>query len=134
MLNTALARNHIDTVDRAGLNAQVAARALIDDHGMHLFGRAQNRIDRTGLNTLCATNALVFPDVGNRGLSFDSVFCVEGLGLDIEQIGQRLNRVFTAGRAFVNGISVGDRFGIRPATGITTLSTLCLRENTVDLI
>ena len=75
MLNTAFPRNHIDTIDRAGLNTQVTARTFIDNNGMHLFGRTQDCIDRTCLNALCATNTLILPDKGNGGLGFDTVLC-----------------------------------------------------------
>jgi hypothetical protein len=102
MLNTAFPRNHIDTIDRAGLNTQVTARTFIDNNGMHLFGRTQDCIDRTCLNALCATNTLILPDKGNGGLGFDTVLCIQWLGLYVQQVGERLNGVFTTRRALVN--------------------------------
>ena len=84
MLDAAFSGDHIDAVDRAGLDAEIAAGAFIDNHRVHQLGSTQNRIDRTRLDTLGAANTLVLADVGNGWFGFDSVFCIKRLGLNIE--------------------------------------------------
>jgi len=102
---------------------------------MHLLGGTENGIDRTGLNALGAANALVFTDKGNSGYGFfGAVFGVQRLRFYAEQIGQRLNRPFAAGRAFIDLFTAGNGFGVGLTTRIAALTTLGLRQQVVDLI
>ena len=58
-------RQHINTVDWAGLYAKVAAGALIGNHGVHKFSGTQYGVDGAGLDTFGTANAFVFANVGN---------------------------------------------------------------------
>jgi hypothetical protein len=50
------------------------------------------------------------------------------------QVGEQADGSFAAGRAFVNGFSIGYCFGIRCAAGKSALPALGLRQQTVDLL
>ncbi len=54
--------NQVDAVYRAWGNAEVATRALLANYRVCVFGGADNRVDRTGLNTLGASDALALPN------------------------------------------------------------------------
>ena len=101
---------------------------------MHDLGGTENGIHRAGLNTFCAANAFIFSDQGHNRLFLYAVLSVQRLGLDVQQIGQRLNGLFTTGWTFVDRIAIGDRLGIGSAPRIATLTALCLREERIDLL
>ena len=127
--------NHIDAIDRAGLHAQVTARALAGDHGMHLFCRAKDGVYRTGLNTLGATDTFILSNVGDRGcICLFPVLLVEGQWLHVEQVSQGLYTGFSARGALVDIFPIGDGLSVGAATGITTLTTLGLGQDIVNLI
>ena len=128
MLDAAFSGNHVDAVDRTRLYAKIAAGAFIDNHRVHQLGCAENRIHGTGLNAFGAANALVLANIGNSGFGFDAVFRVQWLGFNVEQIGQCLNRVFTAWWALVNRVAVGNRLGVGSASRVATLTTLGLGQ------
>jgi len=126
--------NEVNAVYRAGLDAQIAARAFVGDDGMHHFGGTQNGIDRAGLNTFGATNTFVLTNPGDHGLFFNTVLGIERLGLDIQQVSQCLNGLFTTRRALIDGITICNRLGVGPTTWIATLATLGLGEQRIDLL
>ena len=100
---------------------------------MHDLRCPQDGVNRAGLNALGAANALRLANPGHDGLLFRAVLSVERLGLNIQQVSQRLNGLFTAGGALVNGIAVGDGFRIGATAGIAALATLGLGEQGIDL-
>lgn len=115
-----------------GLDAQFAAGALLLDYGMHLLGRAENRIHWAGLDAQGAADADVLVDDGD-GLFLFLFF--QGCRLAIEQIGQGLHRGLPTGRAAVDvRLAGGDRLGIGAAAGIGALAALGLREQGIDLV
>ena len=61
----------------------------------------QDGVNRAGLNALGAANALRLANPGHDGLLFRAVLSVERLGLNIQQVSQRLNGLFTAGGALL---------------------------------
>ena len=134
MLDATFSGNHVDAVDGTRLNAKIAASALIDNDGVHEFRCTENRIYRTGLNAFGAADALVLADVSNSGFGFDTVFRIQWLGFNVEQIGQRLNCVFTAGRTLIDGVAVGYGLGVGSASRVATLTTLGLGQYCIDLI
>ena len=101
-------------------------RAFVRNDGVHDLRCPQDGVNRAGLNALGAANALCLANPGHDGLLFRAVFCVERLGLIIQQVSQRLNGLFSAGGALVNGIAVGDGFRIGATAGIAALATLGL--------
>ena len=100
---------------------------------MHLFCRPKYGVNRAGLNTLGAADAFVFADIGDGFHLLLTVLLVQGNGLYIEQISQRLDGGFTARGALVNGLATGDCCGVGSAPGVATLTALGLGENVVDL-
>ena len=134
MLDATFSGNHVDAVDGTRLDAKIATSALVDNHGVHQLRSTENRINRTGLNAFGAADALVLADIRNGGLSFDTVFRVQWLGFNIEQIGQRLDCVFTTWRTLVDRVTVGNRLSVGPASRVATLTTLGLGQYRIDLI
>ena len=126
--------NEIDAIYRARLDAQVAARALISNDGMHDFGGTQNGIHGAGLDTFSATDTFVFTNPCHHGFFFYTVLRIERLRLHIQQVSQCLNSLLATRRAFIDRITVGNRFGVGSTAGIATLPALGLREQRIDLI
>ncbi|MNZ82638.1 hypothetical protein D3C78_1013400 [compost metagenome] len=126
-------RAHFDTVHRTGCHAEVATGALIDDHRVHQFGRADDGIDRAGLNALGATNALGLADVGElrRGRATADIQLQHR---HLQQFGQGINGFVAAGRTFVDRLAIGDAFGVRLAPGVAALAALGLRQECVDAL
>ena len=62
VVDSLLDRYHIDAIDRAGRKAEFTTGALIGDDCVHVFGGAENCIDRAGLDTQGATDAGFFVD------------------------------------------------------------------------
>ena len=60
---------HIDTVHRAGFNAEVATSAFGDNNCVHEFGGTQYCIYWAGLYTFGTTDTFVFTNVGD-GFNF----------------------------------------------------------------
>src|SRR6056300_1692557 len=67
---------HVDAVNRARFDTQIAACALLRDDGMHQLGCPQDGIDRTSLDTLGAANAFSLSNECDGFRLFDSVFAV----------------------------------------------------------
>ena len=120
-------RNHVNTIYRARLQAQVAACALLSDDGVHLFGRAKNGINGAGLNTLGAANALRLPNKGHCFHFFFAVLCVQWRRLYIQQVGELGNRRFATGWTFIDSVTAGDCFSVGAAARVATLAALGLR-------
>ena len=134
MLDATFSGNHVDAVNGTRLNAKIAASALINDHGVHELRCTENGIHRTRLYAFGAADALVLADVRNLGLSFDTVFGVQWFRFNVKQIGQRLNCVFTTWRTLVDGVTVGNRLGVGPASGVAALTTLGLGQYRINLV
>ena len=126
---------HVDAVHRAGFHAEITASALARDHRVHLLGCTENRVNGARLDALRAADALCLADVGDRGTCiFLAVFFVKRDGLDIEEVGQRLDARFTPGRALIDGIALGDGLGVGAAARVAALPALGLRQDVVDLV
>src|SRR5690606_10871397 len=126
--------DHVDAIHRAGFHTQVTAGALAFDNGVHVLGGTQNGVHRAGLNTFGAADAFVFTDNGDPFGLLDTVLGVQRLWLYIQQVGQRLDGALATGRAFVDGVAVGNGFGIGPAAGEATLAALGLRQQRINLV
>ena len=55
----------LNAIHRAGRDTQLAAGAQVGQHGMHVFGAADDGIDRAGLDSLGAADAVGFDDYRN---------------------------------------------------------------------
>ena len=126
--------NEVNAVDGAGLYTEVAPCALVGNDGMHDLGGAEYGIDRAGLNAFRTAYAFIFADPSHYGFFLYAVLSVKRLRLDVQQVRQRLNGLFTTGWALVDGIAIGDRLRIGSAPRITTLATLGLGQYRIDLI
>src|SRR5690606_36331993 len=99
-----------------------------------MLGGAENSIHGTGLNALGAADTFVLADKGHTFyIQVFTVFGVQAGGFYIEQICQSINGCLAAGWAFVNSFAIGDGLGIGAAAGVTTLTTLGLWQQGVDL-
>jgi len=129
-------RLHMDTVDGAGFKTKLATRAFTLNHCMHAFGGAQDGIDRTGLNTQCATDAdLLIDDRYCRDILLFPDFLIQRDRVSPQQIGQGLNAGLASRRATIDlCFTCGNGFGIGATTGIAALSALGLRKEGIDLI
>ena len=76
--------DHIDAIDRAGLDTEITTGALFGNNGVHLFCRAENGVDRAGLDAFCAADAFVFAYISDLFYVFDAVFIVEWSRFNIE--------------------------------------------------
>lgn len=101
---------------------------------MHLFGGPEDGVYRTGLNTFCTADAVLFNNERHRGFSFGAVLCIQWSGFHVQQVSKGLNTSLTARRAFVDAFTRDNSFCIRAATGIPALSALCLGQDCIDLI
>src|SRR5581483_3159171 len=70
-------RHHGDAVHGAGRNAKLAARTLLHKYRMHHFGRADDRVDRTGLDALRAADAGFLVDDRDLARLLDAVGGIE---------------------------------------------------------
>ncbi len=126
--------DHVNTLDRAGRNAEFAAGAKIFSNRVHLLGGTNDGIDGAGLYAECASDTDFFIDDGHLLRFLDAVFGREGLVFLAEQLGQFVNIFIAAGWSLIDvGLILGNRFGIRTATGEATLAALGLRQHAVNL-
>jgi hypothetical protein len=93
---------------------------------MHEFGGTQDGVNRTGLNALGTPNAFVLPDVSDVRFFLLTVFRIEGLRLDIQQVSEGIYGFLTPGWTFVDCAALGNRSGIGFTPRMPTLPALCL--------
>jgi hypothetical protein len=103
---------------------------------MHLFCCTKYCVDGACLNTECAADTGLFIDTYHRRQRFRfTVLGIQRLDLHTEQVRQRDDRRFTAGRALVDvGFAFGHGFGIGAAAGVRALAALCLWQQGIDLV
>jgi len=58
--------HHLDAIDRTGRHAQVATRAPVVQHRMHVLVRADDGVDRTGLDAQRTADAMRFVDARDQ--------------------------------------------------------------------
>ena len=95
---------------------------------MHLFGGAENRIDRTGLDTQRTADAQRFVYHCDRTRALYAVKQIDWDNRLAEQLREPGDAFYASWRALVViGFAIGDRLRIGPACGIAALGTLRLR-------
>jgi len=100
---------------------------------VHVLGRAEDRIYRTGLDTQGAANAHLLINYRQGFGFFLATVRVQGFGLDAQQLRQGHDSGLPAGRALVNiRLSAGDGLRIRAATRVVALAALGLWKNCID--
>src|SRR5690606_9689877 len=114
--------DHVDAIDGAGRDTELAAGAFGPDHRVHLLGRADDGVHRAGLDAQRAAYAGLFIDDGEQLRFLDAVLGAERLGFAIEEFRQCADAGLAAGRTLVDvRLALGDRLGIGPAAGIAAL-------------
>ena len=102
---------------------------------MHLLGGADDRVYRTRLYALGAAYADVFINKGDRTWTLCAIDWIEWYHRLAKQGGNTGNAFCAArGALVIVGQPVGDGLGIRPASGISALGALGLRQQIFDTI
>jgi hypothetical protein len=126
---------HHNAVNRAWRNTEFTAGAFVCDHGVHLFHRAKDGIDRAGLDAQGAAYACLLINDCNSSRFFYSIFGVQGQGLPPQQASQGTDSSFAARRALVDFSLAGcDCFGVRATPLEITFPALGLRKQSVNAI
>jgi hypothetical protein len=126
-------RPHFDAIDGAGRQAQLASRAAIGEHGVHVFGGAYDGVHRAGRETTRAPNAARFVDPSDARWGFHAVYRIQVKKGSIEKGSQGQNGGIAAGRTLVDlGLPARNGRGIWLASGITAASALSLRQQCID--
>jgi DNA-binding IclR family transcriptional regulator len=124
-----------NAVDRAGRHAQFASRAQRREDRVHALLRADDRIDRTGLDAERATDALRLVDERNQQGSFLAACGIDRFCGPSRQCGQHDHDRLAAGRTAVDvGRARGHCLSVRPACGEAAPCALRLRQRRVDAI
>ena len=123
----------VDTVDGTGVPAKVAAGAVCRDDGVHQLVSADDGIYRAGCNAQCAADAFLFPDNREHGrCELPTVIVKSARGSRPSRFASAVIVCSPPGRATIDRFTVGDRFGVRFAAGVTALRALCLGQLGID--
>jgi hypothetical protein len=126
---------HRDTVDRTWRHTELAARAFIRNHGMHLFCRAKNRVHRTGLNAFRAADAEIFVDQRTQRRCMLAAAGIQRFRRASKDSRKRHNRVWPARRATVDiRLIARDRVGVRATSSKPAAPALRLRQQRVEAL
>src|ERR1700733_14903185 len=102
---------------------------------MHLFRRADDGVDRAGLDTKGAADAMLLFDQRQGTRFFDTAGGVERDGRQVQQICQGRYSPRPARRAAVDrGLALGHGLRVGHAAGVTALAALGLRQQGIDAI
>jgi len=102
---------------------------------VHVFVRAHDGVDRTGLDAQRTADAVGFIDARDQQRARFAAFQVQGQDGGLEQGGKRGDALVAAGRAAVDrGCALGDGVGIGPAAVIAALGALRLGQQGVDAV
>ena len=126
-------RAHLDTVDRAGRNTQVATGALVDNHGVHQLGGTHNGVHRAGLDAFGTADAFALADIGDLRRRI-STAGVQLQYRQAQQLREPGNGFLPTGRALVDGFAFSDAFCVGLATRVPALAALSLRQQRVDTL
>ena len=123
---------HVNAIDRAGGHAQIAARALGDDHCVHLFGGAENGIHRAGLNAFGAADAFGLANESDPALPVRAMGNIQRDNILVQQRSKFANGGIATRGAFVDGVAIADGFSVGFASRIVALAALGLRQQGID--
>ncbi len=122
-----------DAVDRTDRKAQLAAGAQLRNDGVHLLRRADDAVDRAGLQAQRAADAPGLVDDRELARPFDPVRRVERLDWPGRQRGEPGDALRTTRRTLVDRRAVvRDGVGIRAAIGVAAARALGLRQRIVQ--
>nr|GEU28069.1 hypothetical protein [Tanacetum cinerariifolium] len=128
-------RVHDDAVDRARMDAQVAAGAQIGHHGVHQLGGTHDGVHRARLDAQRAADAQAFVDIRHGARPLQAVDGIERDDPAAGNGGEPHDAFGAARRALVDvGRAAGNGFGIRAAAVIAALGALRLRQDVFDAV
>ncbi len=120
---------HVDAVHRAGGHAQLAARALGLDHGVHALVAADDAVDGAGLDAQGAADAPVLVDPGHAARPFEAMVWIQGHHRLAGERGQPAHALGTAGRALVDRrLANGHGACVAGAVRVAAARALSLRQ------
>src|SRR5882724_681171 len=126
-------RPHFNTIDRAGRQAELAARAALCQNGVHVLGGTDDGVHRAGRETACAADAAGFIDPRDPRRGFHPMDRIQGLHGPTRECGQGRNGCAAARGALIDlRLAARDCRGIRLTSGITATRALSLRQQGVD--
>src|SRR5690606_13737979 len=118
-VSSSMPRHQLDAVDRARRQAQLAAGAVLREHGVHHVRYADDRVDRTGARAEIAADAERLVDTRNPLHARVAEAGIERARIAAKELGERTNRRLAPGRAAVDVcVAFEDRLGIRPTPRI----------------
>src|SRR5699024_10279837 len=124
---------HVDTIHRAGFDAQFEAGTVGTDDSVHLFGGSDDGVGRTDLDAARTADTFVLANEGHTGQVHAAAFGVERLVRHAGQLGQPGGGLLAAGRAAIDvGLAGGNGLGIGAATVVTAAPALGLRQQGVN--
>ena len=124
--------DHVNAVDGAGWDTQIAAGAEPGQHGVHLLGAADDCVHRTGMDAKHAADATRFVNQRRGTWFLDAIGGIERLLAAHEQLRELADAVRSARGALVDvGFASRDCLGVRPASLIAALGALGLRQQRV---
>lgn len=122
-----------DAIDRAHRHAQLAARAIGLNDGVHHLVAAQNGVGRAGLDAQRAAYAPGFVNDGNGAWALKAIGRVQGLYGQACDGCQPLYAFSAARRALVDGRTAnGNGLCVGCAVGVAATRALRLRQRSVD--
>jgi hypothetical protein len=102
---------------------------------MHLLRRTHDGVDRASLNAERTADAMILVDYGYRSRTFHAVSGIEWNYRLAEQVGNTRNAFRAAGGAsIVVCAAVGNGFCVGSASRVPALGALGLRKQVVDLV
>jgi hypothetical protein len=124
--------NEVDAIYWARRQTQLAAGAGVCEHGVHELRCADDRIDRTGLDAKRTADAACFIDHGELGRFVCAAGSVQGQDRATREPRKLANHAISPGRTAIDRCAVRNGLGIRTASVKSALSTLGLRQDSID--
>src|SRR5271157_1936334 len=118
-------RTHLDAIDRAWRQTQLAARAPIDENGVQVLGGADDGVHGAGRQAARTADAPRFIDPRDARRRLRAVRRIQGVKLAAQQLRQCADRGAAARRALVDlRLAADDGGGIGPAPRIAAACAL----------
>src|SRR5580704_4035364 len=129
------ARDHADTVDGAGRDAQLAAGTKCRHHRVHLALCTDDGVHRARRQTLGTADARLLVNLRDDEWALRAIGGIEGQHRTLQQRGECGDRLCATGRALVElRAAGGERFSVGAAAAIAAARALGLRQQRIDVI
>ena len=127
--------NHLDAVDRARCDAELASRAEVRQHRVHAFRGTEDRIDRAGVDAKRAPDAALLVDDRDAKRLVHAAGSIERSSRSSRKPRKQRDRGFAAGRAAVDvGGAADDRLGVGTSALVAAARALRLRQCVIDTL